>query len=276
LHNQAEGLLRDQPKVVSVASGKGGVGKTIIAVNLAIVLAQRGEKVLLFDVDAGFANAEILMGVTPRNTLKDFLQKRVSLEKVVFQTPYQVDLISTGMDVDDLITFNLQDKSDLYNHLQRIASNYRFIVFDFPPGFNEELEKFYASSDHLIMVTASEPTSLVNAYTFVKLMTVKGVDPDGFHLVMNMVKDMREGRKIMEKFVSVITRFAGIPITSTHLIRFEPLVKDSVNKQMPFVTTKKMSQPALAVYGIADVVMKKQPVKKLSFIDKVKALFGVG
>ncbi len=93
MHNQAEGLLRDQPKVVSVASGKGGVGKTIIAVNLAIVLAQRGEKVFLFDVDAGFANAEILMGVTPRNTLKDFLQKRVSLEKVVFS-----DALSGGFD----------------------------------------------------------------------------------------------------------------------------------------------------------------------------------
>ncbi|WP_041083260.1 AAA family ATPase [Thermotoga profunda] len=276
MHNQAEGLLKNQPKVVSVASGKGGVGKTIIAVNLAIVLAQRGEKVLLFDADAGFANAEILMGVTPKNTLKDFLQKRVSLEKIIFQTPYQVDLISTGMDVDDLITFNLQDKSDLYHHLQRVASNYQFVLFDFPPGFNEELERFYASSDHLIMITASEPTSLVNAYTFVKLMTVKGVDPDGFHIVMNMVKDMREGRKVMERFVSVITRFAGIPITSTHLIRYEPMVKDSVNKQTPFVTIKKMSQPALAIYGIADVVTKKQVVKKLSFIDKVKALFGVG
>ncbi|HEY8541643.1 MAG TPA: AAA family ATPase [Pseudothermotoga sp.] len=276
MHNQAEGLLKNQPKVVSVASGKGGVGKTIIAVNLAIVLAQRGEKVLLFDADAGFANAEILMGVTPKNTLKDFLQKRVGLEKIIFQTPYQVDLISTGMDVDDLITFNLQDKSDLYHHLQRVASNYQFVLFDFPPGFNEELERFYASSDHLIMITASEPTSLVNAYTFVKLMTVKGVDPDGFHIVMNMVKDMREGRKVMERFVSVITRFAGIPITSTHLIRYEPMVKDSVNKQTPFVTIKKMSQPALAIYGIADVVTKKQVVKKLSFIDKVKALFGVG
>lgn len=276
MHNQAEGLLKNQPKVVSVASGKGGVGKTIIAVNLAIALAQRGEKVLLFDADAGFANAEILMGVTPKNTLKDFLQKRASLEKIIFQTPYQVDLISTGMDVDDLITFNLQDKSDLYHHLQRVASNYQFVLFDFPPGFNEELERFYASSDHLIMITASEPTSLVNAYTFVKLMTVKGVDPDGFHIVMNMVKDMREGRKVMERFVSVITRFVGIPITSTHLIRYEPLVKDSVNKQTPFVTIKKMSQPALAIYGIADVVTKKQVVKKLSFIDKVKALFGVG
>ncbi len=275
MHNQAEGLLKDQPKVISVASGKGGVGKTIISVNLAIVLAQRGEKVLLFDADAGFANAEILMGVTPKNTLKDFLQKRVNLEKIIFQTPYQVDLISTGMDVDDLITFNLQDKSDLYNHLQRVASNYQFVIFDFPPGFNEELERFYASSDHLIMITASEPTSLVNAYTFVKLMTVKGVDPDGFHIVMNMVRDMREGRKVMERFVSVITRFAGIPITSTHLIRYEPLVKDSVNKQIPFVTVKKMSQPALAIHGIADIVSKKQPVRKLSFIDKVKALFGV-
>ncbi len=276
MHNQAEGLLKDQPKVISVASGKGGVGKTIIAVNLAIVLAQRGERVLLFDADAGFANAEILMGVTPRNTLKDFLQKRVNLESIIFQTPYQVDLISTGMDVDDLITFNLQDKSDLYHNLQRVASKYHFVLFDFPPGFNEELEKFYGSSDHLIMVTASEPTSLVNAYTFVKLMTVKGVDPDGFHIVMNMVKDMREGRKVMERFVSVITRFAGIPITSTHLIRYESLIKDSVNKQTPFVAVKKISQPALAIYGIADVVTKKQTIKKMSFIDKVKALFGVG
>lgn len=276
MRNQAEGLLRNQPKVISVASGKGGVGKTIVAVNLSIVLAQRGERVLLFDADAGFANAEILMGVTPRNTLKDFLQKRTSLEKVIFQTPYQVDLISTGMDVDDLITFNLEDKAELYNHLQRVASNYEYMVFDFPPGFNTELERFYASSDHLIMVTASEPTSLVNAYTFVKLMTVKGVDPDGFHIVMNMVKDMREGRKVMERFVSVITRFAGVPITSTHLIRYDSLVKDSVNKQLPFVTTRRISQPALAVYGIADVVSRRQPVKKLSFIDKVKALFGVG
>lgn len=276
MRNQAEGLLRDHPKVISVASGKGGVGKTIIAVNLSIVLAQRGERVLLFDADAGFANAEILMGVTPKNTLKDFLQKRASLEKVIFQTPYQVDLISTGMDVDDLITFNLEDKTELYNHLQRVACNYEYMVFDFPPGFNTELERFYASSDHLIMVTASEPTSLVNAYTFVKLMTVKGVDPDGFHIVMNMVKDMRDGRKIMERFVSVITRFAGIPIASTHLIRYDSLVKDSVSKQLPFVTARRISQPALAVYGIADVVSKKQPVKKLSFIDKVKALFGVG
>jgi flagellar biosynthesis protein FlhG len=276
LRNQAEGLLKSQPRIVSVASGKGGVGKTIVAVNLAIVLAQRGMRVLLFDADAGFANAEILMGITPKNTIKDFLQRKISLDKVIFQTPYDVDLISTGMDVEDLIAFNLEDKTELYNDLYRISAEYDYIVFDFPPGFNEELERFYAGSDHLVMVTASEPTSLVNAYTFVKLMTIKGVDPDGFHVVMNMVKDMRDGRKIMDRFISVITRFTGIPITSTHLIRYDMLVKDSVNRQIPFVTNRKTAQPSLAIYGIADMITKRQTVKKLSFFDKIRAFFGVG
>ncbi|ABV33187.1 MULTISPECIES: AAA family ATPase [Pseudothermotoga] len=276
MRNQAEGLLKSQPRIVSVASGKGGVGKTIVAVNLAIVLAQRGMRVLLFDADAGFANAEILMGITPKNTIKDFLQRKISLDKVIFQTPYDVDLISTGMDVEDLIAFNLEDKTELYNDLYRISAEYDYIVFDFPPGFNEELERFYAGSDHLVMVTASEPTSLVNAYTFVKLMTIKGVDPDGFHVVMNMVKDMRDGRKIMDRFISVITRFTGIPITSTHLIRYDMLVKDSVNRQIPFVTNRKTAQPSLAIYGIADMITKRQTVKKLSFFDKIRAFFGVG
>ncbi|HBJ81717.1 MAG TPA: MinD/ParA family protein [Pseudothermotoga sp.] len=268
--------MKSQPRIVSVASGKGGVGKTIVAVNLAIVLAQRGMRVLLFDADAGFANAEILMGITPKNTIKDFLQRKISLDKVIFQTPYDVDLISTGMDVEDLIAFNLEDKTELYNDLYRISAEYDYIVFDFPPGFNEELERFYAGSDHLVMVTASEPTSLVNAYTFVKLMTIKGVDPDGFHVVMNMVKDMRDGRKIMDRFISVITRFTGIPITSTHLIRYDMLVKDSVNRQIPFVTNRKTAQPSLAIYGIADMITKRQTVKKLSFFDKIRAFFGVG
>lgn len=274
--NQAEGLFSSQAKIISVASGKGGVGKTVVAVNLSIALQERGYRILLFDTDAGFANAEILMGITPKMTLKDFLKKRASIEDVIYRTPYGVDLISTGMDVDDLITFNIEDKGKVLNELRRLGEMYEYIVFDFPPGFNEQLERFYMSSDHVLVLTATEPTALVNAYTFVKILVLKGLEPVSFHVVMNMVKDMKEGRKILEKFSSVVNKFIGVSFDSTHLVKFDPLVRDSVTRQIPLVILKKASQPSLAIHGIADKITNRAVVKRLSFIERVKLLFGMG
>lgn len=274
--NQAEGLFSSQAKIVSVASGKGGVGKTVVAVNLSIALQERGYRILLFDTDAGFANAEILMGITPKMTLKDFLKKKASIEDVIFRTPYGVDLISTGMDVDDLITFNIEDKGKVLNELRRLGEMYDYIVFDFPPGFNEQLERFYMSSDHVLVLTATEPTALVNAYTFVKILVLKGLEPVSFHVVMNMVKDMKEGRKILEKFSSVVNKFIGVSFDSTHLVRFDPLVRDSVTRQIPLVILRKTSQPSLAIHGIADKITNRTVVKRLSFIERVKLLLGMG
>ncbi len=274
--NQAEGLFSSQAKIVSVASGKGGVGKTVVAVNLSIALQERGYRILLFDTDAGFANAEILMGITPKMTLKDFLKRKASIEDVIFRTPYGVDLISTGMDVDDLITFNIEDKGKVLNELRRLGEMYDYIVFDFPPGFNEQLERFYMSSDHVLVLTATEPTALVNAYTFVKILVLKGLEPVSFHVVMNMVKDMKEGRKILEKFSSVVNKFIGVSFDSTHLVRFDPLVRDSVTRQIPLVILRKTSQPSLAIHGIADKITNRTVVKRLSFIERVKLLLGMG
>lgn len=274
--NQAEGLFSSQAKIISVASGKGGVGKTVVAVNLSIALQERGYRILLFDTDAGFANAEILMGITPKMTLKDFLKKRASIEDVIYRTPYGVDLISTGMDVDDLITFNIEDKGKVLNELRRLGETYEYIVFDFPPGFNEQLERFYMSSDHVLVLTATEPTALVNTYTFVKILVLKGLEPVSFHVVMNMVKDMKEGRKILEKFSSVVNKFTGVSFDSTHLVKFDPLVRDSVTRQIPLVILKKTSQPSLAIHGIADKITNRAVVKRLSFIERVKLLFGMG
>jgi len=276
LPNQAEGLFSSQAKIVSVASGKGGVGKTVVAVNLSIALQERGYRILLFDTDAGFANAEILMGITPKMTLKDFLKRKASIEDVIFRTPYGVDLISTGMDVDDLITFNIEDKGKVLNELRRLGEMYDYIVFDFPPGFNEQLERFYMSSDHVLVLTATEPTALVNAYTFVKILVLKGLEPVSFHVVMNMVKDMKEGRKILEKFSSVVNKFIGVSFDSTHLVRFDPLVRDSVTRQIPLVILRKTSQPSLAIHGIADKITNRTVVKRLSFIERVKLLLGMG
>ncbi len=267
-------MWTEDTKIISVASGKGGVGKTVISVNLAIVLAQRNHRVLLFDVDVGFANAEILMGIVPKYTVKDFLRGRVTLEETIFRTPFSVDLISTGMDVEDIVTFNLQRKNDLYNEFRRIAGKYEYVIFDFPPGFKENLDEFYAQSDHLVLVTTTEPTSLVNAYTFVKIMSIKGLDSESFHLVLNMIRDMKEGRKIADKFISVVEKFTGVLISSAHLMKYDQTVKESVLYQTPFVMSKRNTQPSFAIQGIADTITKKISQRRVSFLERLKMIFG--
>ncbi len=273
---QAEGLRRE-PKVITLVSGKGGVGKSVLAVNMAIVLSERGKKTLIFDADVGFGSVEILMGISSKRNLRDFFQKKVPLHDLVMKTTYGVDMISSGLDVEDLVYFNVGDRMELYRAFTGLLSRYDYIVVDFPPGYHENLENFYEVSDYLIIVTTDEPTSLINTYTFLKVMTIKGVDPKEIHVVMNMVRDMKEGRRKLEKLVAVMERFIGTPITATHVVKFENAVRKSVESQKPFVILKKTLQPSLAVYRITGLITKTEATeRKISFFERIKAFLGIG
>ncbi len=272
--DQAIGLK--EPKVINVVSGKGGVGKSVLAVNLSVVLADRGKKVLLFDADIGFGSVEILLGTTSKRTLKDYFRKEIPLDEIVMKTDYGIDVLSSGLDVEDLVYFNIGDKAQLYRDFIRIMGKYDYIVLDFPPGYNENLESFYEASDFLIVVTTPEPTSLINTYTFIKVMTVKGVEPREIHLVMNMVKDLKEGRKVLDKLIGVIERFVGISVTTTHIIRQDSIVKKSVSQQKPFVVFKKTAQPSLAVYRISNMILREKKKVKASFFEKLLSFLRIG
>ena len=273
---QAESL-KSEPKVITLVSGKGGVGKSVLAVNIGVVLSDKGKKTLIFDADVGFGNVEILLGTSSKRNLKDFFQKGVPLHELITETSYGVDILSSGLDVEDLIYFNVSDRLELYRAFTGLLKRYDYVVVDFPPGYHENLENFYESSDYLVVVTTDEPTSLINTYTFLKVMTIKGVDPKEIHVVMNMVRDMREGRKRLEKLVAVMERFIGVSITATHVIKLENAVKKSVEVQKPFVVMKKTLQPSLAVYRITGLITKTETVRKgTSFFEKIKAFLGIG
>jgi flagellar biosynthesis protein FlhG len=187
-----------------------------------------------------------------------------------------IDILSSGLDVEDLVYFNVGDKTKLYRDFVRLMGRYDYIVLDFPPGYNENLESFYESSDYLIIVTTPEPTALINTYTFIKIMAIKGVEPHEIHVVMNMVKDLKEGRKTLEKLISVIERFIGVAVTATHVMKYENLVKKSVYQQQPFVVFRKTAQPSLAIHRISDMIVKEKRKTKKSIFEKIKAFLGIG
>ncbi len=273
---QAEGLKK-QPKVINVVSGKGGVGKSIVSVNLAIVLSELKRKVLLFDADIGFGSVEVLIGTTSKLSLKDYFQKKIPLSEIIMGTEFGIDVLSSGLEVEDLVYFNVGDKNSLYRDFTNLLGKYDYIVLDFPPGYNENLESFYEASDFLVVVTTPEPTALINTYTFLKMMMIKGIDPNEVHIVMNMVRDMREGRRSLERFVGIIERFIGMAVTATHIMRFENTVRKSVESQRPFVVYKKSLQPSLVIHRVANMIARERRIKeKASFIEKLKAFLGIG
>ncbi len=275
MRDQAEGLKKDA-KLISIVSGKGGVGKSLVAVNLSIAVAKTGKKVLLFDADIGFGNAEVLLGITTKKTLKDYFQKSASLDEIIITTEYGVDLLSSGLDVEDLVYFNIGDRERLFKDFTRVINKYDYIIMDFPPGYNENLENFYSASDYLVVVTTPEPTSLINCYTFLKMTMIKGIEPDEIHLLLNMVKDMREGRRILERFLGVIERFIGISITATHVMKEDVNVKKSVEQQEPFIVKKQSIQPSLVMFRVANFITQTKPkVQKSSFIERLKKFLGI-
>ncbi|MCD6268273.1 MAG: P-loop NTPase [Thermotogaceae bacterium] len=277
MQDQAEGLRKHGPQVISLMSGKGGVGKSIIAVNLALVLKERGKKVLVFDADIGFGSVEILFGITASKTLRDFFHSKDGrIEDIIYSTPYGVDIISSGMDVEDLITFGSSNSSRFFDAFVRVLRKYDFVIIDFPPGFNEKLEEFYGRSDFLLVVTTNEPTSMVNTYTLIKLIMIKGIEPNELMIIMNMVHDMRDGRKALERLTAVIEKFVGYTVKSVHMLKYDPFVRKSVDYQEPFVLKKKIIQPSLGIYGIADKILRSYYRPKVSLIDKIKALLGIG
>ena len=263
-------------KIIMITSGKGGVGKSFIAVNLAVLLAKNDKSVLLFDADVGFANGEILLGVTPRNTLKDYLMEKRDLKDIVYPTKYGVWLLSGGTDVRDIIAFKGKRKDDFMGDFMKLVENMDYIIIDTGIGYMDDLRGLYEAVDLLILVITQEPTSLMNTYTLAKLLALRGIEPE-IHMIMNMVRNVGGARRTMEKFIMVLERFAGIEVSEQYIMKYDRSVKDSIIKQTPLVELSKHSQPSLCLHRLGESILSMEIKRgKIGFIEKMRSLLGIG
>ena len=264
-------------EIIIVASGKGGVGKSVIAANFAVALAKNQKSVLLFDADLGFANADILLGLTTKNTLRDYLVGKMELKDVLYPTSYGIWLLSSGTDVGDLIAFRSESKLRLMDDFMKIVVDMDYAVVDTGAGFTEELLSFYEAADKLFMITTPEPTALINVYTLAKMLATKGIFPE-LYLIMNQSRNTSKDTQVLERFSYVLEKFAGWTIAEKLIVREDAGVSASVLKQIPFIETQKHSQPAQAIQRLSKMVLKSQSYEDMEpdgFFVKFKKLFGI-
>ena len=242
--------------ILAVASGKGGVGKTWFSITLSHALAKAGKKVLLFDGDLGLANVDVQLGLMPKRDLNDVIRGRLGLDKVI-QTYEEggFDIVAGRSGQASLSSLPTQRLAHLRDQILEVASSYDVVVCDLGAGVDRTVRMLSASAISTILITTDEPTSLTDAYAFIKLGNAAGMSKD-ISVVVNMAPSINEGEKTYKTLLKACENFLRIKPPMVGMVRVDPKVKETIRHQTPLLTRSPNTGAAEDVELIAKNVWK--------------------
>jgi flagellar biosynthesis protein FlhG len=236
--------------VTAVTGGKGGVGKTSVAVNLATALSRRGRRVLLLDGDLGLANADVLLGLSPAYTLAHVLSGERNLEEVLLETPQGFQLLPAASGCVDLAQMGAEEHLALVRAFSSLPMQLDHLIVDTAPGLSHGVLQFSQAAQHVVIVLCDEPTSLTDAYAMVKVLSRKhGVRR--FFVLANQVHGERTGRELFERFARVTARFLDVTLEFAGEVPADEAVRRSVREQRTVVEAYPGSPAARAFKKLA-------------------------
>jgi len=245
-----EALLRPV-RVIAIASGKGGVGKTNISVNLATALAALGEQVMLLDADFGLANVDVLLGLTPKQTLADVVAGRATLAEVILAGPKGVRIVPSASGKRHMAEMTPVQHAGIVQAVSSFDGPLDTLVVDTAAGINDAVLTFCQAAQEVLVVVCDEPASITDAYALIKLLA-RERGQLRVHVVANMVRGPVEGRALYDKLARVVERF--LPETSLAYLGAVPQdehLRRAVQKQKPVVEAFPASPSAGALREIA-------------------------
>lgn len=221
-------------KVITVCSGKGGVGKSNFSLNFALSLLQQQKKVLIIDVDLGLANIDVLLGISPKRNLLHMLEENLSIWDVIQDGPEGLKLVAGGSGFNHLFHADQAKFDKLLKELERLQGTVDYIILDTGAGLSYESLRFMLAADEAIIVTTPEPTSVTDAYAVLKMAYSEESDMQ-IKLVINRCTTPLEGRRTAERITMVAKQFLEQDVGVLGYIPDDPLVMQAVKKQHPFL-----------------------------------------
>jgi len=245
-------------RVISVASGKGGVGKTFCAVNLAILAAKRGHRVLLIDADLGLANVEIILGIRPRYNIGDLIEKDLSIHEVLASGPFGVRVLAGGSGFTRFTQLGDADKQKLVHALEPLDETFDMVIIDSGAGIGENVLFFAGAAQENILVLNREPTALSDAYATVKVLSKEAGVKD-FQILVNDVPSDIEARRVFGALTTVTERFLTARLHYLGSIPSDPTVREAVLRQSPAVESFPQSAASHSLAQIAETLLANPP-----------------
>ena len=253
------GVSPSEPlRVMAVTSGKGGVGKTMLTANLAVLAAKRGKRVLVIDADLGLANVEIVFGVKPKRHMGDLLSADVSPEDVLIEVRPGIHILPAASGIQQLTQLGEEDKVRLISVLDGMAERFDLVLIDSGAGIGDNVLFFVGVAQEIVLVVTPEPTSLVDAYAAVKVLSQQMGLKD-FGVVVNSVVDEIAARDVFQKLVALADRFLSVRIRHLGYVTRDENVHRAVMAQKPITDLFAQAPASRALGLIADRLFSMAP-----------------
>lgn len=252
-------------KIITVTSGKGGVGKSNVSINIAIELSRLHKKVIILDADFGLANVEIMLGIRPKYSLADLMFRGKSLTEIITEGPENIGFISGGSGIEELANMNSFQVQYLSNKLYELDELADYIIIDTGAGISDALIHFIKSSDQTLLVATPEPTSITDAYAVLKILNRATAECECkpiVHMISNRVTTYEEGKQLYEKlnvvvkkFLQVILEYQGAVLQDTNIMR-------AVMEQKPISIAYPKSPAAQSFVELAHMIVEGERMEQ--------------
>ncbi|WP_373229574.1 MinD/ParA family protein [Cohnella sp.] len=219
-------------RIITITSGKGGVGKSNFSLNFAMSLQKRGYSVLVFDADISFANIDVLLGTPAQYNLIHLLKGEKTIWEIIQKGPGGLQFIAGGSGFQDLVRLSEQELEYFAEQIGKLHGHVDFILFDTGAGLSKETVRFITAAEETIVVTTPEPTSITDAYALIKMLKSMG-HQISFQLVVNRVSDEREGKQTADNIRQVANKYLGLEIPVLGFIPDDSNVSKAVKRQTP-------------------------------------------
>ena len=242
-------------KLIAVASGKGGVGKTWFSISLSHALAKSGKKVLLFDGDLGLANVDVQLGMMAKRDLNDVIEGNISMAHIVeHHKEGGFDVVAGRSGHGSLAALPVPRLNDIVEQLRGLSKGYDAIIIDLGAGIDRTVRFMAAAADYTLVVTTDEPTALTDAYAFIKLSHAAG-QSDNINVVVNMTGTTKEGETTYQTLLKACKNFLKIAPPLMGTIRQDKRVRDAIRAQSLFLSRSPTVETAEDLEKIADKVI---------------------
>ena len=261
-------------RIITITSGKGGVGKTNVSVNMALAYARMGKKVVVMDADLGLANVNIMLNMVPKYTLYDMIRKRKTMKEIMVETDYGISIVAGASGFSKIANLTDEERQNFIEELSTLSFA-DIIIIDTSAGVSSNVLDFIAAADDAIIITTPEPTAITDAYGIIKIIATEYDNLDmELKLVVNRVKGAAEAKKVADRMTHIAGQFLNLKVDYLGFIYDDPVVSHAVLRQKPFMVIDPRCKASICVQHIVGKMEKSELRSSGGFASMFRRLFG--
>jgi flagellar biosynthesis protein FlhG len=264
----------EKARIITVTSGKGGVGKTNLSVNMALAFARLGKKVIVMDADLGLANVNVMLNMIPKYNLYHVIKKQKTIREILVETEYGISIVAGASGFSQIANMGEEDRNYFISELDTLP-NADIIIIDTSAGVSSNVLDFIAAADDAVIITTPEPTAITDAYGIIKIIATEYDSFNmGLKLVVNRAKGAAQAKGVADRMINIAGQFLNLKVDYLGFIYDDVSVPHAVLRQKPFMVVDPKCKASICVQHIVERMDRNKPGETAGFGAMMKKLFG--